>query len=75
MPGGKGMGGRWLFVSHDTVDIPVRADVEDRSLTKLFGLKPQLRDAQVVLGSEARFVKFQFEPMVSLSRCSIVFVL
>lgn len=75
VPGGKGMGGRWLFVSHDAVDVPVRVDVEDKSLTRLFGLKPQLRDAQVVLGSEARFVKFQFEPMVSLSRFSVSFVL
>lgn len=75
VPGGKGMGGRWLFVSHDAVDVPVRVDVEDKSLTRLFGLKPQLRDAQVVLGSEARFVKFQFEPMVSLSRFSVSSVL
>jgi len=68
VPGGKGMGGRWLFVSHDAVEMPRKTDLDDRPVTKLFGLKPQQLDAQVVLGPEARFVKFQFEPMVSLSR-------
>lgn len=74
VPGGKGMGGRWLFISHDALEMPAKAHVEDRPLTKLFGLEPQQRDAQTVLEPEARFVKFQFEPMVSLSRLFVAFV-
>lgn len=68
VPGGKGMGGRWLFVSHDAVEMPLGVELEDRPVTRLLGLKPQQRDAQSVMGPEARLVKFQFEPMVSLSR-------
>jgi len=75
VPGGKGMGGRWLFVSHDAVEMPVRVDSEDRPATRLIGLEPQQHDAQSVLGPEARFVKFQFEPMVSLRRFHIDFIL
>jgi len=75
VPGGKGMGGRWLFVSHDAVEMPLGVESEDRPVTRLLGLKPQQRDVQSVLGPEARFVKFQFEPMVSLSKSFVDSVL
>ncbi|KAL8875598.1 MAG: hypothetical protein Q9192_009023, partial [Flavoplaca navasiana] len=47
VPGGKGMGGRWLFVSHEAVEIPLDHDTRGSDamgkecnghLTKLFGL-------------------------------------
>ena len=68
VPGGKGMGGKWLFVSHDPVEIPVRDNGEDVPITTLFELVHQQSDVQNVPGPEARFVKFQFEPMVGLNR-------
>ena len=64
VPGGKGKGGRWLFVSHDPVDVPVQQNPDDTSLSTLFGLS-QIKDKQSRPGADSRFVKFQFEPMVS----------
>ena len=65
VPGGKGMGGRWLFVSHETVDIPVKRDREDQPISRLIGLMHDESNVQNSVGAEARFVKFHFEPMVS----------
>ena len=64
VPGGKGKGGRWLFVSHDPVDVPVQQNPNDTSLSTLFGLL-QTKDRQSQPCADSRFVKFQFEPMVS----------
>ena len=64
VPGGKGKGGRWLFVSHDPVDVPVQQNPDDTSLSTLFGLS-QIKDRQGQPDADSRFVKFQFEPMVS----------
>lgn len=66
VPGGKGMGGKWLFVSHDPVDVPLRKGDGDAPITDMLGSRPQedaLLEAQV--DPDARFVKLQFEPMVS----------
>ena len=68
VPGGKGKGGRWLFVSHDPVDVPVQQNPDDTSLSTLFGLS-QCKDRQNQPGADSRFVKFQFEPMVSHRPC------
>lgn len=70
VPGGKGNGGRWLFVSHDPVDVlvPVQQNSDDTSLSTLFGLS-QIKDRQSQPGADSRFVKFQFEPMVSHGPC------
>jgi tRNA wybutosine-synthesizing protein 3 len=38
VPGGKGLGGRWLYVSHDPVTVPEARGTEDDHFTKLFGL-------------------------------------
>ena len=72
VPGGKGKGGRWLFVSHDPVDIPVQHSAADTSCTRLFGLSPRHPDfpQKMPPAPEARFVKFQFEPMVSIQKRS-----
>ena len=62
VPGGKGKGGQWLFVSHDPVDedcvFPMKALREsfDFSNQEVKPVKLNLR--------KTRFVKFQFEPMV-----------
>lgn len=71
--GGKGRGGRWLFVSHDPIEIPLQAEVETRPLSTLFGLTSSLSSssspaAQPILHSpsQSRLVRFQFEPMVRL---------
>ena len=66
VPGGKGKGGRWLFVSHDPVDVPVlvQQNPNDTSFSTLFGLS-QIKDRQSQPCADSRFVKFQFEPMVS----------
>ena len=66
VPGGKGKGGRWFFVSHDPVDVPVQQNPDDTSFSTLFGLS-QIKNRQDQPCADSRFVKFQFEPMVSHS--------
>lgn len=67
--GGKGRGGRWLFVSHDPIEIPLQTEVERGPLSTLFGLTSPSSSsfvAQPILHnpSQSRLVRFQFEPMV-----------
>lgn len=69
--GGKGHGGRWLFVSHDPVEVPLQTDVERRPLSTLFGLtssssspSPSPVQPNLHKPSQPRLVRFQFEPMV-----------
>jgi tRNA wybutosine-synthesizing protein 3 len=62
--GGKGGGGRWLFVSHDPVDVQKHAG----AWTELFGMEnEQTRGEEPLsLGAvrDTRFIHFKFEPMV-----------
>lgn len=67
VPGGKGRGGRWLFVSHDPLVVPQKADTGNEPLSRLFGLSNQEHALRSVDSSKTRFVRFQFEPMVSRS--------
>ena len=74
--GGKGRGGRWLFVSHDPIEIPLQTEVERQPLSTLFGLTSSSSSsssssspaAQPILHNpcQSRLVRFQFEPMVCL---------
>ncbi|KAL8990624.1 MAG: hypothetical protein Q9169_008082 [Polycauliona sp. 2 TL-2023] len=76
VPGGKGMGGRWLFVSHERLEMPEYQNPNDErgdELTKLFGLtntvntKSQSEHERARKSSDtknARFVRFAFEPMI-----------
>ena len=68
VPGGKGMGGRWLFVSHEMVRIAGREGGEERSAMKLFGLSESHKEGKALGLDEnvksMRSVRFQFEPMV-----------
>ena len=58
---GKGGGGRWLFVSHEPVN--VEGDIHE-----LLGIKPWEATGEMLktgLASKARYIRFAFEPMVS----------
>ena len=67
VPGGKGMGGRWLFVSHEPVDLSKKGEGKE-AITELLGLGSSgaQNEALAVTGEveEMRLVRFQFEPMV-----------
>ena len=57
----KGLGGSWLFISHDPISISLPDRHENISPSELFHLTvPPL----VPESSDLRLIKFQFEPMV-----------
>ncbi len=56
--GGKGGGGRWLFVSHDPVDLE-----SSGSLSQLVGIDGRGASDQCSFGGQ-RLIRFKFEPMV-----------
>jgi tRNA wybutosine-synthesizing protein 3 len=65
--GGKGGGGRWLFVSHDPVELPHAEEetLADQRVRETLGLKdavPAFRDPNAE--RETRYIHFKFEPMV-----------
>ena len=71
-PNGKGMGGKWLFVSHEPVDVPVGNEGKREPLTRMFGLERVRESNGEGLGrggvdgdARRRYVRFAFEPMVS----------
>lgn len=64
-PGGKGRGGRWLFVSHEPVKVPSKQGLGETPLFRLFGLSHVSLATKELNISQVRFVRFQFEPMVS----------
>lgn len=59
--GGKGGGGRWLFVTHNTVDINQHEC--DGGLPKLLGMADE--HDSLSHGGGKRLIHFKFEPMVS----------
>ena len=61
VPGGKGIGGRWLFVSH--LPLPLSTLT---SLLELFQLSPPSTTHSVASppGGPLRLIRFQFEPMI-----------
>lgn len=65
VPGGKGRGGRWLFVSHEPVKVPSKQGLGETPLYTLFGLSQVPHASRELNISQVRFVRFQFEPMVS----------
>ncbi|MCJ1434174.1 hypothetical protein MMC27_003541 [Xylographa pallens] len=67
VPGGKGKGGRWLFVSHNPVEPVNNLDTptsEMRPIMNLFGLSKHGILPINLKPATTRFVKFQFEPMI-----------
>lgn len=67
VPGGKGMGGKWLFVSHEPVELSKKGEAKE-NLPQLLGLgslgEPDKAPALSGEVDEMRLVRFQFEPMV-----------
>ena len=57
--GGKGGGGRWLYVSHDPVDLN---GLKGGDLMKLVGLATENSASEVT--TRSRLVRFKFEPLV-----------
>ena len=66
VPGGKGIGGRWLFISHEPVD--TQATHGRGGLTKLFGINTRVEGRDGSSSGNARgqkrLIRFQFEPMI-----------
>lgn len=68
--GGKGGGGRWLFVSHDPVETNGKLDSEPNIVAALLGMDEPIFDgredslAEQMSGGSARLIHFKFEPMV-----------
>lgn len=58
--GGKGGGGRWLYVSHNEVNISQHEGAE--GLTRLLGMEQSHHALKS--GPGIRFIHFKFEPMV-----------
>ena len=68
VPGGKGIGGRWLFVSHEPFK---KKDGDGCTTTQKFGLSPMPESPPhdpIITDDKSphqlRFARFQFEPMV-----------
>ena len=68
VPGGKGLGGRWLYVSHEPVLSSTISFLESKHkglIYELFQLKSKPSNVDALEDIQgARYVKFQFEPMV-----------
>lgn len=65
VPGGKGMGGRWLFMSHEPANL--RSEKSCLSTSKQLGIEPMRGREPPEMEmepSELRIARFQFEPMV-----------
>ena len=67
LPGGKGFGGKWLFVSHEPVALSKKSESKE-GLSQFLGLGSSgaQNEALALSGdvNEMRLVRFQFEPMV-----------
>lgn len=67
VPGGKGMGGKWLFVSHEPVVLSEKGKGKN-NLIEFLGLGSSGAQNEAVAlvreVDEMRLVRFQFEPMV-----------
>lgn len=63
--GGKGGGGRWLFVSHDPVAVDKGEKEEEKSWAQKMGMC-RLLDGETGMdvNEQTRLIHFKFEPMV-----------
>lgn len=65
VPGGKGVGGKWLFVSHTPIDL---SSCEEKWTSRYLGLVPLIKgdllNSTNTPPSNLRLARFQFEPMV-----------
>lgn len=63
-PGGKGGGGKWLYLSHDPVSLHADTAVVGGHCTDLFGLSKHSTAVPAPTSEETRYVHFKFEAMV-----------
>lgn len=66
-PGGKGAGGRWLFVSHEALNLSDHASVDGQFYHHLLGLSTNSRSKRITFPANiraTRFARLKFEPMV-----------
>lgn len=72
--GGKGGGGKWLYVSHDAIDDEALSTREaEGTLCELLGMKIDADAACTLVESrkrDLRHIHFKFEPMVCSGHCS-----
>ena len=61
---GKGGGGRWLYITHDPVEVPSATLPDATQYTELFGLSNTPIDPSPPPMRDRRYVHFKFEPMV-----------
>lgn len=70
VPGGKGLGGRWAYVSHEPICAARSGDDEAPGrFMEMFGLVPKSEGEVRKFTNDARYVRFAFEPMVSYACC------
>lgn len=73
--GGKGGGGRWLFVSHEPVESRGKLDSEPNIVAALLGMEEPIFDGREGSSAEemgeSRLIHFKFEPMVRLPSASL----
>ncbi len=62
--GGKGGGGKWLYVSHDPVPETLLRDTPKTTFLEVFGLSSHWRGPAIAPNEATRFVHMKFEPMV-----------
>ncbi|KAJ4416912.1 hypothetical protein N0V82_006462 [Gnomoniopsis sp. IMI 355080] len=68
--GGKGGGGRWLFVSHDPIEATGKLDSEPNIVAALLGIEEPIfsgvegSSAEEMTGQGSRLIHFKFEPMI-----------
>lgn len=73
--GGKGGGGRWLFVSHEPVESHGKLDSEPNIVAALLGMEEPIfsgvegSSAGDMAGAASRLIHFKFEPMVWMFSC------
>lgn len=65
VPGGKGMGGRWLLISHEPISESDGVSCRTLGLQPMRGLSGNIDDKEP---NQLRIARFQFEPMVRDSR-------
>lgn len=69
VPGGKGLGGRWLLVSHEPLEKP-----DGRTWSEMVGLEPCAPESDmstpIKRGGLPRLVKFAFEPLILHVLCA-----
>lgn len=74
--GGKGGGGRWLFVSHEPVESRGKLDSEPNIVAALLGIEEPIFDGKEGSSAEemgqSRLIHFKFEPMVRLPSLALL---